>query len=162
MEILCPKCGNLLDPHTHTCAVCSKPSAKSIQLSKFLMVVIIGGIALLISVGLNVFQLLKVDNLSSDRDYYETQISEQQSTIDELESKTAKQKKEIAELKSDAAETADKMEFYEEYIVIVGKDDTYFHTYGCSDLDTSSFRGYNEKAAKNAGYIACPKCDPGI
>lgn len=56
--------------------------------------------------------------------------------------------------------TSKKEQFLDDYIVIIGVNDTLnYHKYGCPNLDLTEFYAYNTEFAKACGYTACTLCN---
>ena len=54
---------------------------------------------------------------------------------------------------------AEKIYFYEQYVVVVEDDGTnLYHRYGCSHFKGEYFWAYNVEAAIDQGYAPCAKC----
>lgn len=45
-----------------------------------------------------------------------------------------------------------------DYVVFVGPDEYYYHSYDCPKLDMSSFLAFNTEAAIDEGYVPCSWC----
>ncbi len=45
-----------------------------------------------------------------------------------------------------------------DYVVFVGPDEYYYHSYDCPKLDMSSFFAFNTEAAIDEGYVPCSWC----
>lgn len=138
----CKMCGGLIDRESKKCTSCGKQYFKLPKPSKRMILptvicsVLIGAIIVL--------SILLVDSSST--------VTLQRKLIKEKNDKISSLEKKVDTYKEKTA-------FMDDYIVIVGKSNNKYHKYGCSDLDTSSFRAYNITMAKSEGYNACSKCN---
>ena len=140
----CKFCGGQIDAQSKKCVGCGKQYFKGIKFNKFLTTVLILSIVVLTSVILNIVQLVEINELNEDKEYYKKKSVDQQTQISNLN-------KEIKEKDND-------LDFYQEYAVIVNDNSKKYHLHGCNDLGNSSFRIYNVTQAKNLGYSECSKC----
>lgn len=143
----CKFCGGQIDTQTKKCSGCGKQYFKGIKFNRFLTTVLILSLLIISSIILNIVQIVKINELNADIEYYTQKSSEQQTRIATLE-------KNIKERNND-------LDFYLKYAVIVNDNSKKYHAHGCNDLEDSSFRIYNISQAKNLGYSACSKCSPG-
>lgn len=143
----CKFCGGQIDAQTKKCSGCGKQYFKGIKFNRFLTTVLILSLLIISSIILNIVQILKINELNADIEYYTQKSSEQQTRIATLE-------KNIKERNND-------LDFYLKYAVIVNDNSKKYHAHGCNDLEDSSFRIYNISQAENLGYSACSKCSPG-
>lgn len=68
---------------------------------------------------------------------------------------------EVMERRADYGALKEKSDFIDAYVVFVGEDQYYYHTYDCL-TNLSSFWAYNINAAVGQGYHPCPTCKPPI
>ena len=136
----CSRCGNLVDPDTKKCTGCGKQYFRGIRFTKFSITVIA-----LVSVVAVVSALCIVQH--SDIQALKDEIDTKQTTINRLI--------------SDSNDNWDRLDFYDNAVVVIGDDGTeMYHKYGCSKLDISN--GYwilNEEAADYDGYKRCSRCN---
>ena len=96
-------------------------------------------------ISLMIFGIKTYISMSDELKYNESIIQQQYNTNKEIT--------------RDMVDIKKKIEFYEDYAVVVASDDSVYHTYGCSHLPDGSFRIYNITAAKSNGYTACSYCN---
>lgn len=138
----CKMCGGQIDCYTKKCSVCGKQYFKGIKLNKYITTIIILSVVMLMSIILNIVQVVKIKELN---EYY---------TKNALE-----QKKRIFEQSKDFNDQQNRMKFYESCVAIVPNDGSKkYHTYSCEDLNTLSFWIYGYNTAENKGFKPCPKC----
>ena len=52
----------------------------------------------------------------------------------------------------------DEYDYFHKHAVFCSDWNNYYHSYECSDWDTSGFYIFNTENAKYQGYRACPRC----
>lgn len=82
----------------------------------------------------------RIEQFEEQGDKYQKLIQEQAKQIEQFE------------------EQEELLSFYEEYAVCVNDEKEFYHKYGCSFFDSSSFYIYNVNAAIYYGYEPCPFC----
>ena len=148
----CSKCGSQIDHITKKCTGCGKQYFKGIKLNKYSVPIIILSVVLLVSVIFNVYLYREIEYFSGRETYLEEQVENLNQEIEDLN-------KEISLRDIEAWSKERKLEFFEDYAVIVSRGSRKYHKYGCEDLDTSYFWIYNVDAAEDNGYYACSKCN---
>lgn len=113
-------------------------------------------------------QLNELTNVyNSEREDYQSQIKSLSDKItlletenDELKEANSTISQNTLRLRTEKSEMKAKLDFYEEYAVIVADDGSkFFHQYGKhSGVNYSSFWIYNTEAAKGKGYHPCTQC----
>lgn len=129
----CKVCGGTIDPKTNVCTTCGKQYFKMSAVFISLIAVSVAAVVLV------VFTVVKISSLNRT-------VSEQQSSIETLSSQLDLYQ--------------DKVDFMDEYVVIVVEGDTaYYHKFGCPGIEGKNFWVYNITAAKTQGYIPDPECN---
>lgn len=150
----CPKCGALLSKKEKVCSICGEAMPKKPRQAKAAIISMSVVICLLLCS--TIYFMLEMFQLKIEVNTYADSVKK-------LTIETTTLQNEINALKQrcyNLAKNAPIASFYGEYAVIIGKDDYYYHSYGCADLDTfSSYPHiYDEFAARDRGYRPCPYC----
>ena len=132
----CSRCGNVIDIETKKCIGCGKQYFHGVVLLRNnwkKIINIITVVFLIISIGINIVLLSKVNNqytgLDKDDDF------------------------------SYWSQNHDKVEFIDEHIVFVEDDGTdFYHKYECYKFVGNYFWAYNIELAEYNGYKPCPLC----
>lgn len=87
----------------------------------------------------------------SDDEDYEAKYYEAQEKLD-----TAQET--ISDLRKEIYDSAERLDFYDSFIVFCDDNSNYYHKYDCDKWDNESFYAYNIENAEAQGYKPCPDC----
>lgn len=157
----CQYCGGQVNQKGH-CMSCGKKASKRTGVAKMVVLSVVC-IAL---IGLNVFQYIQGEAIRGELESANETIESQKATISEQATELLSKDREISNLNKRVKDyrnwwydAAEKSDFLDDYIVIIGDSNKRYHKYGCEDLDLSSFHAYNVENAIYKGYKACSKCN---
>lgn len=140
----CEHCGSTIDIVTKRCTSCDKKYHNGEKSKNLSIVIKILSLVIVVLIGFSFYQYKNIQKLQED-------IKENQETIDFLEETKDDLVKENSKIES-------KLEFFDDYAVLINEDSELYHNYGCEDFDDSNFWIYNIDAAEDKGYHACPNC----
>ena len=147
----CSRCGSAIDNKSKICTGCGKQYFKGFKINKFSITIMLFSFVIILVSILCASQYSDIQELKSEIVSLETLVNAKQEHIDRLKNK-------IDDMEDDRDEDRDKLEFYEEYAVLVNEGSDYYHKYGCPMFDESSFWIYNIAAAESRGYEPCFDC----
>ena len=119
---------------------------------------IVSSIIILVVIGVSITNGVILSGKNGD---LQLQVEDYQSQIEELKRENDNIKSNYSSLQSRVTAYREQVLFMDRYIVIVGTDKYYYHKYGCSHCNSSSFLAFNTENAKSMGYHPCPYCMKG-
>lgn len=159
----CPKCGALLSKKEKVCSICGEAMPKKPRQAKAAIISMSVVICLLLCS--TIYFMLEMFQGNQAIDELRAEITSYSELTQKLNSELTTQtelaeswSRHYHELKLKYDRISGKADFYERYAVIVGNSNSYYHSYGCPDLDDSYFYIFNTENARYQGYRPCPYC----
>lgn len=147
-------------PTSHSApAASSTPLAAATQVAKtkkpvnkFFILFLAACAVVVVLIGVSVFELFSINGLQADLADRDATISSQNALLDDYETQ-------LADYEGIDANSIEKAEFLDEFIVLIPSGDTHYHSYDCPELaDMDTFRAFNIALAEYEGFTPCPTC----